>query len=218
MGAGGGGGAQGRPGACNANGLAQAEQTLFQHNHSSQSKGLWGAEMRQDREQKNVIYKASADWNLSSDPLAAAQLICSWFQTTPPGRPEGTFFRFYAWIYLFNSPFTKTTADDSTNQSLWRKRRTHTLSLTHTRTPGTQASENLRHHLCSAQACSAQEALGRKNGGANGQRGEPMWPHRENDVLKAGVTAPAWVITPPRSSSGWPGAVSTLPSLEPDSP
>lgn len=133
-GGGGGGGAQGRPGACNANGLAQAEQTLFQHNHSSQSKGLWGAEMRQDREQKNVIYKASADWNLSSDPLAAAQLICSWFQTTPPGRPEGTFFRFYAWIYLFNSPFTKTTADDSTNQSLWRKRLTHTLSLTHTRT------------------------------------------------------------------------------------
>ena len=51
--------------------------TFLQHNHSSQSKGLWGAEMRQDREQKNVIYKASADWNLSSDPLAAAQLICS---------------------------------------------------------------------------------------------------------------------------------------------
>lgn len=131
-GGGGGGGAQGQPGTCNANGLAQAEQTLLQHNHSSQSKGLWGAEMRQDREQKNVIYKASADWNLSSDPLAAAQLICSWFQTTPPGRPEGTFFRFYAWIYLFNSPFTKTTADDSTNQSLWRKP-AHTLSLTHTR-------------------------------------------------------------------------------------
>lgn len=135
-GGGGGGGAQGRPGTCNANGLAQAEQTLLQHNHSSQSKGLWGAEMRQDREQKNVIYKASADWNLSSDPLAAAQLICSWFQTTPPGRPEGTFFRFYAWIYLFNSPFTKTTADDSTNQSLWRKQRTHSLTHAHTRYPG----------------------------------------------------------------------------------
>ena len=74
---GGGGGAQGRTGTCNANGLAQAEQTFLQHNHSSQSKGLWGAEMRQDREQKNVIYKASVDWNLSSDPLAAAQLICS---------------------------------------------------------------------------------------------------------------------------------------------
>lgn len=79
--------------------------------------------MRLDREQKNVIYKASVDWNLSSDPLAAAQLICSWFQTTPPRRPQGTFFRFYAWIYLFNSPFTKTTADDSTNKSLWRKKK-----------------------------------------------------------------------------------------------
>lgn len=76
-GGGGAGGAQGRPGTCNANGLAQAEQTFLQHNHSSQSKGLWGAEMRQDREQKNVIYKASVDWNLSSDPLATAQLICS---------------------------------------------------------------------------------------------------------------------------------------------
>jgi hypothetical protein len=142
-GGGGGGGAQGRPGTCNANGLAQAEQTLLQHNHSSQSKGLWGAEMRQDREQKNVIYKASADWNLSSDPLAAAQLICSWFQTTPPGRPEGTFFRFYAWIYLFNSPFTKTTADDSTNQSLWRKQRTHSLTQAHTRYPGSREPPSL---------------------------------------------------------------------------
>lgn len=66
-----------RPGTCNTNGIAQAEQTFLQHNHSSQSKGLWGAEMRLDREQKNVIYKASVDWNLSSDPLAAAQLICS---------------------------------------------------------------------------------------------------------------------------------------------
>lgn len=149
-GGGGGGGAQGRPGTCNANGLAQAEQTLLQHNHSSQSKGLWGAEMRQDREQKNVIYKASADWNLSSDPLAAAQLICSWFQTTPPGRPEGTFFRFYAWIYLFNSPFTKTTADDRQTSHSGENRRTHTLS--HRRTPGTQASESRRHRHCSAQA------------------------------------------------------------------
>ena len=99
--------------------------------------------MRQDREQKNVIYKASADWNLSSDPLAAAQLICSWFQTTPPGRPEGTFFRFYAWIYLFNSPFTKTTADDSTNQSLWRKQRTHSLTQAHTRYPGSREPPSL---------------------------------------------------------------------------
>lgn len=73
----GGGGAQGRPGTRDANGFAQAERPFLQHNHSSQSKGLWGAEMRQDREQKNVIYKASVDWNLSSDPLAAAQLICS---------------------------------------------------------------------------------------------------------------------------------------------
>lgn len=123
-----------RPGTCNTNGIAQAEQTFLQHNHSSQSKGLWGAEMRLDREQKNVIYKASVDWNLSSDPLAAAQLICSWFQTTPPRRPQGTFFRFYAWIYLFNSPFTKTTADDSTNKSL-RKKKIHRHTQTHTNSP-----------------------------------------------------------------------------------
>lgn len=66
-----------RPGTCDANSHAQAEQTLLRHNHSAQSKGLWGAETRLDREQKNVIYKASADWNVSSDPLADAQLICS---------------------------------------------------------------------------------------------------------------------------------------------
>lgn len=169
--------------------------------------------MRQDREQKNVIYKASADWNLSPDPLAAAQLICSWFQTTPPGRPEGTFFRFYAWIYLFNSPFTKTTADDSTNQSLWRKQRAHTLS--HARTPGTQASES-RHHHSAAQASSAQEALGRKNGVKNNQKRKP---HKENAVLKAGFIAHAPVITSPLSSSEWPGAVPVpcrSSSLEPD--
>lgn len=124
-----------RPGTCNTNGIAQAEQTFLQHNHSSQSKGLWGAEMRLDREQKNVIYKASVDWNLSSDPLAAAQLICSWFQTTPPRRPQGTFFRFYAWIYLFNSPFTKTTADDSTNKSLWKKKKIHRHTQTHANSP-----------------------------------------------------------------------------------
>lgn len=90
--------------------------------------------MRLDREQKNVIYKASVDWNLSSDPLAAAQLICSWFQTTPPRRPRGTFFRFYAWIYLFNSPFTKTTADDSTNKSLREKKKKYRDRHRHTQT------------------------------------------------------------------------------------
>lgn len=69
----------GKTGTCNANSHTQAEQTFLRHNHSAQSKGLWGAETRLDREQKkkNVIYKASVDWNVSSDPLADAQLICS---------------------------------------------------------------------------------------------------------------------------------------------
>lgn len=182
-------GSHGRPGTRNANGLAQAEQTLLQHNHSSQSKGLWGAEMRQDREQKNVIYKASADWNLSSDPLAAAQLICSWFQTTPPGRPEGTFFRFYAWIYLFNSPFTKTTADDSTNQSLWRKRRTH--SHTHARTgyPGIREPP-------SSQRCTGLVGPGGSGKEERSEKQPRGKPQREKAVLKAGFRAHARLSRP----------------------
>lgn len=68
----------GRADTSSANKDAEAEHTFLQHNHGAQSKGLWGAKARLEiREQKNVIYKASVDWNVSSDPLADAQLICS---------------------------------------------------------------------------------------------------------------------------------------------
>lgn len=43
-----------RIGTCDVNGPAQAEQTFPQHNHSFHFKGLWGGEMRQDREGKKM--------------------------------------------------------------------------------------------------------------------------------------------------------------------
>lgn len=102
---------------------------------------------RRREQKKNVIYKASVDWNVSSDPLADAQLICSWFQTTPPGRPQGTFFRFYAWIYLFNSPFTKTTADDSPNKSLRSGKKT--------------INAHMQTHNCNPLSCPALRGIQR---------------------------------------------------------
>lgn len=94
----------------------------------------------------------------------------------------------------------------------------HKHALTHSRTrvrahtPGTQASESRRH----------QPSLLRRTGlfspGGSGkekwrkhQRGKPTWPHRKNNVLKAGfIYSSCLEYHYPLSSSEWPRATPTL--------
>lgn len=89
-------------------------------------------------------------------------------------------------------------------------------TLTHTRAPGTQASEN-RHHHSGAQASSAQEALGRKKGVKNNQgaslrerrlclkQGLELMPgyHVRSEQLRTAqcLTVLPWDLTPPYSAA-----------------